>query len=353
MNLNIGQVIYELRKQKNVTREQLASVIGVSIPAISKWENGTTYPDITSLPVIARYFNISIDQLMDYQMELSREEIEKFIHECQALMMTESFDEIILKCEIFLKQYPNSDELKLSIGSLYMMGLSYFKEEESLKEVIQKAILLLEETAKSLDSMIADQSHFILATLYGMNEQEDKAEEVLLKLPKTELNRDDLLIPIYIRQNWYEEAKEMIQKNLFKNLQAISLYLSNYQALSMKENNIQFAKQLLKMNEEMIQTFDAQSLFGLSHAMGAMDFYASLDDEEAIMNYLVQLVEEIEQYNKEDESVLFDTVAYRKNFSRQHFAEMILNLLMIDPKLALIKEQESYPQILERLQKLR
>ena len=151
-------------------------------------------------------------------MELSREEIEKFIRECQALMMTESFDEIVLKCEIFLKEYPNSDELKLSIGSLYMMGLSYFKEEESLKEVIQKAILLLEETVKSLDSMIADQSHFIFATLCGMNEQEDKAEEVLLKLPKTELNRDDLLIPIYIRQNRYEEAKEMIQKNLFKNL---------------------------------------------------------------------------------------------------------------------------------------
>ena len=117
----------------------------------------------------------------------------------------------------------------------------------------------------------------------------------------------------------------------------------------MKENNIQFAKQLLKMNEEMIQTFGVQSLFELNHTMGARNFYASLEDEEEIMNYLIKLVEEIEHYNKDNESILFDTVAYRKNFSRQHFSEMILNLLAIDPKLAVIKKQEGYPQIHERL----
>ena len=42
MNLKIGTVIYELRKQHDVTQEQLANVIGVSVPAISKWENGVS-----------------------------------------------------------------------------------------------------------------------------------------------------------------------------------------------------------------------------------------------------------------------------------------------------------------------
>ena len=96
MNLNIGQVIYELRKQKNITQEQLANILGVSIPAVSKWENGTTYPDITLLPIIARYFNVTMDELMDYQMELSSEEIKKFIKECQVLMQTDSL-KLLLK----------------------------------------------------------------------------------------------------------------------------------------------------------------------------------------------------------------------------------------------------------------
>lgn len=352
MNLNIGQVIYELRKRHNLTQEQLANAIGVSIPAVSKWENGTTYPDITLLPIIARYFKISIDQLMDYQMELSSQEIEKFIRECQQFMQDQPFECIITRCEEYLKEYPNSDELKLSVGSLYMMGVSYFKEEKSIKEVIQKAIALLEESAKSSDSKLSNQSYFILASLYGMNGEDEKAEEVLLKLPKTELNREDLLIPIYIQQNRYKEAKKMIQVNLLKAIQAISLYLSNYQNIVMKENDIQFAKQLLKLDEELITVFNVESLLGMGHVIGAMHFYAALGDEDKTMNYLVDLVEKIENYNKEQKLNLFDQVDYKKNSSQKHFAEMIVNLLEIDPKLELIKGHQSYPQVITRLKNI-
>lgn len=60
-NLNIGKVIKELRTNK--TQDELADFLGVSTPAISKWENGVTYPDITLLPALAHYFNVSIDNV--------------------------------------------------------------------------------------------------------------------------------------------------------------------------------------------------------------------------------------------------------------------------------------------------
>ncbi len=352
MNLNIGQVIYELRKQKNITQEQLANILGVSIPAVSKWENGTTYPDITLLPIIARYFNVTMDELMDYQMELSSEEITKFIKECQVLMQTDSFEIIVKKCQYHLKQYPNSDELKLSIGSLYMMGLSYITDENFLKDTIQQAITLLESSAKSSDHAIRDQSHFILASLYGMNDQEDKAEDVLLKLPKSEFNRDDLLIPIYIRQNRYEEAEQMIQVNLFKSLQAINHYLSNYQTIAIKNDNLSFAKKLLKMEDEMIRSFGVQSFFGMGHLMGAMNFYATLEDEEEMMHYLLQLVETIENCDEQEEAPLFEKMNFKQNYTKQHGANILLNLLTIDPKLECLKTHPIYPQVIERLKRI-
>ena len=58
---NIGSVIAELRKQKGVTQESLAKAVGVSAQAVSKWERGITYPDITFLPCLAEILECTTD----------------------------------------------------------------------------------------------------------------------------------------------------------------------------------------------------------------------------------------------------------------------------------------------------
>lgn len=65
----IGKKIRDLRKQNHVTQEQLAEVLSVSYQAVSKWENDRSTPDIDLLPVIARYFGITMDELFDYPSE--------------------------------------------------------------------------------------------------------------------------------------------------------------------------------------------------------------------------------------------------------------------------------------------
>ena len=59
----IGDKISELRKQKGITQERLAEIIGVSSQSVSKWENGVTMPDIMLLPIIADTFEVTIDYL--------------------------------------------------------------------------------------------------------------------------------------------------------------------------------------------------------------------------------------------------------------------------------------------------
>lgn len=58
----VGAMISKLRKEKNVTQEELASKVGVSSQAVSKWENGGM-PDAELLPSIADFFEVSIDTL--------------------------------------------------------------------------------------------------------------------------------------------------------------------------------------------------------------------------------------------------------------------------------------------------
>lgn len=67
MSIQINEQIAYLRKAKGVTQEELATVLGVSNQAVSKWESAVCCPDITLLPELARYFEVSIDELMGYK----------------------------------------------------------------------------------------------------------------------------------------------------------------------------------------------------------------------------------------------------------------------------------------------
>ncbi|MBQ7931229.1 MAG: helix-turn-helix transcriptional regulator, partial [Clostridia bacterium] len=59
MTNNLGETIRRLRKLKNITQETLAGAVGVTIPAVSKWERGESLPDVTLIVPIASYFGIT------------------------------------------------------------------------------------------------------------------------------------------------------------------------------------------------------------------------------------------------------------------------------------------------------
>ena len=62
--MDLGKKIIEMRKNKNLSQEQLAEVLNVSRKTISNWENGKFYPDIDALVKISKCFNISLDDLL-------------------------------------------------------------------------------------------------------------------------------------------------------------------------------------------------------------------------------------------------------------------------------------------------
>ena len=68
--MQIGQVIRKYRKSKDMTQEEMANRLGVTAPAVNKWENGNSMPDITLLSPIARLLGISLDTLLTFQGDL-------------------------------------------------------------------------------------------------------------------------------------------------------------------------------------------------------------------------------------------------------------------------------------------
>ena len=62
--MNIGEKIYNLRKKKNMSQEELASVLNVSRQTISKWETGESNPDIDKIVPLCNFFEISTDEFL-------------------------------------------------------------------------------------------------------------------------------------------------------------------------------------------------------------------------------------------------------------------------------------------------
>lgn len=62
--MNFNEKLYKLRKEKNLTQEELAEALFVSRTAVSKWESGRGYPNIDSLKAIAKFFGVTVDELL-------------------------------------------------------------------------------------------------------------------------------------------------------------------------------------------------------------------------------------------------------------------------------------------------
>lgn len=106
MEIRIGENIKRLRKAKNVTQEQIAEVLGISVTAVSKWERNETYPDITLLFPLAHYFEVTLDELMGYDEERVQAEIAETLAQYRSLWLTEpeKARKLIKKA---YKEYPN------------------------------------------------------------------------------------------------------------------------------------------------------------------------------------------------------------------------------------------------------
>lgn len=133
--MNLGNKIRELRRARNLTQEQLAASLNISAQAISKWEMGASFPDMTMIPVLAALFKVSLDELFDFDVNNVDKEIEEIRLECNKYFFDnfEKAEQILLDG---MKIYPASIQLKTELLELYV----YYADRGD--EVINKAFEL-------------------------------------------------------------------------------------------------------------------------------------------------------------------------------------------------------------------
>ena len=108
MKLNIGETIKKLRKERDITQEEFAEVLGVSCQSVSRWENDSCYPDIELIPIIAAFFDISTDKLMGIDDVAEKKAVDKYLNNFQTAISVGNIEECIRIARAGVAEFPNN-----------------------------------------------------------------------------------------------------------------------------------------------------------------------------------------------------------------------------------------------------
>ncbi|WP_315118546.1 helix-turn-helix transcriptional regulator [uncultured Clostridium sp.] len=215
--INIARTLVNKRKEKCITQEELAKYIGVSKASVSKWERGQSYPDITFLPQLAAYFNISIDDLMGYEPQMSREDICKLYHKLSTDFTSKPYDEVLNNCRDIIKKYYACLPLLLQMGVLILFHSDLAKDTEKTTALTLEAKeLFIRVKKESGDVELIKQAQYMEAFCYITIRDPQSAMELLEAMNKPLLPVEALLASAYKMSGKTDEAKSTLQIGIYQ-----------------------------------------------------------------------------------------------------------------------------------------
>ena len=256
-------VIQEKRKELGLTQEQVAEYLNVSIPAVSKWEKGSTSPDISLLPQLARLLKTDLNTLFCFQGDLSQQEIEYFCKEITTIVQTEGIEAGFEKAKQKICEYPHNETLLHCLtfqldGLLIMSGLS----PDEMHPYDDMLMMWYRQLAKSNDSKISNSANYMMVSRFIRKGDYDTAQEILDLMPDKEdiLNSmaDKLMLQviIYQHQGKTEEAAKDLQNALLIALNKLQMLLYKLVDAELLSGEIQTAKSIAEKTSQMAELFD-------------------------------------------------------------------------------------------------
>ena len=191
--MSIGSTIKKLRRERNMTQEQLAEYLGITANAVSQWECDRTAPDISQLPMLARILQVTTDRLLGVDFSQDEGEIERIADEsfdCYRVGQREKAIEIVRNG---LKQYPQSFRLMARLAES-LIGIPGYEEElEGLCDRILK---------DCTESRPRDHAYRLKIILHGQRGEYGEVKKLAENLPHVWASREELLL------RWYREDSE-------------------------------------------------------------------------------------------------------------------------------------------------
>ncbi len=131
---DFGKRLKEFRKRRKLTQKEVATKIGVSEQALSKWENGDCLPDVYNLRLLAIVLNVSVDCLLDTENETAEKVIESININGAVFEIVEKPETILAGKIVYVKDFSDISGFNSAIDAIASKGEAF--DADLLKEVV-------------------------------------------------------------------------------------------------------------------------------------------------------------------------------------------------------------------------
>ena len=253
--MTIGEVIKKNRKNTGMTQEEMANHLGVTAPAVNKWEKGNTLPDVALLAPIARLLGITTDELLSFHDELTDEEISQFLSQIQRDLDDRGFHDVFLIVKKKIEEYPNCE--RLIWQAAVILDAKRMETEILNQEDYDQAILgWYERCLCSTNEQIRKQAADSLFHAYFRKDDYEKARHYLeyFSLDNPERKRKEALVNSKTGNR--EESFRAYEELIFSGYQHIQSTLNDLRILYMEDNNHEMAEKLVSVSSLAASAFE-------------------------------------------------------------------------------------------------
>ncbi|MCR5427952.1 MAG: helix-turn-helix domain-containing protein [Lachnospiraceae bacterium] len=226
MEIRIAENIRKLRKSKSMTQEQLACAFGVTVGAVSKWESGSSVPDIAIIMEMAAFFGVSTDYLLGY---IAQSEDEETVYtRLKELRDSHRFKEAVEAAEQAIARYPNNFKLIHYCAVLFALAGTFEKKDAYFARALELYNLSLQLLTQNTDPKINEWTiKNDIAHTYMWQGKNDIALEKLKENNAAGINADEIGRTQIFSGN-YEEGLSNVSYALFKSIGKIMLLAAGY-----------------------------------------------------------------------------------------------------------------------------
>ena len=356
--MEIGKRIQRLRREKDLTQEQMAAALGVTSAAVSKWETGAAIPDVSMLCPLARMLGTTVDGLLDFRPALEQGEIDALLEDRRKLFEARKIEEGVASCEALLREYPDDLRLKCAAAGLYVMYMPAILDTDGNKDHMKRVTALLEESRKSGDPLLAASSRSMLVSLYVMQEEPDRALEILDEEPEARMNVRTARANILLRKGDLDEAEKLYQTELWAAGREVSLNLAGLYNAAYRREDWTRALACVDMALAVERTLGTGELGGLSGSLymlraEVLRRQGRLDEAmEGLTEYVNRSLDQWARLRSGEEirSAFFDKLNMRgSGMSTTYLAKYVRAVLEESEELAALREREDFRALLARL----
>lgn len=343
--MQIGDVIRKYRKERNMTQEEMAYRLGVTTPAVNKWEKGNTYPDITMLAPIARLLNITLDELLSFQEQITEEELKNYVQELDQRLRREPYEEAFEWAREIIEKYPNCKMLIWQLAVI-LDAQRMFKNVTNVEKYDAFILNCYERVLESEEEALRNSAADSLFGYYLRKEDYEIAEKYLVYFSEQNPERKRKQAMIYSKTNRIDEAYKAYEELLFSGYQMTSMVFNSICALAMESNNLDRAHKIVAKHQELARLFEMGKYYEVSCGLELAILEKDVDATIEIVKTMLASVDNIGNFV---EAELYGHMTFKK-MEPDLIKEMkkdLLNTFRNEETFGFLKEDERWMEIIQ------